>query len=211
MVLADHQLHRLVTDVHKGIRENLVRMRLCDLVAAEVGTVVSASLLEALFRTYSDGAGAVSTVGRILQERCPSYFGDDDIALHRGLALLRQARQTLSVNMDDAGALESGFGYNPQTGFLDQGAGVASERVAALGLAEEAAGILKSVPERIFDLPAVCAEFRAIGAIPALIEVALTVGGVAEEAGDQSRAAAPYDCVLDALGPLVHGSHGFRY
>ncbi len=207
LVLAEHQLHRLTPTMPAECRHNLVRMRLCDLVAAEVGVVVSTALLEALFTTYADGASAVSTIGKMLHEQCPGYFGDADIAMHRGLALLRQAVARIAEISSSA---PEGDGavimHDASMGLLDGAVSYASDRQEAVTWAEEAAQILKSAPERLYDLAGVCADFEQVGTIPLLIDVALAAGSKAESVGDRERAKAAYSCILEALDPLIHVS-----
>lgn len=205
VILAEHQLHRLVPRMPVDCKHNLVKMRLCDLVAAEVGIVVSTALLESLFATYADGANAVSTIGHVLHQQCSTFFGDADIAMHRGLALLRQA--VARVN-EIAESVPEGDGtaimHDASLGLLDGGATAASDRAQAVQWAEQAAEVLKSAPERLYDLPGICADFELVGTIPVLIDVALTAGSKAESMGDRERAKVAYTCILDALNPLVH-------
>ena len=204
LILSDHQLHRLVVKMPMESRSMLSKMRLCDFVIGGEGSIVSASLIEAIFSSYPDGAAAFSTVGQILKERCSSYFGDSDVDLHRGLALLRKAVDTVSNAARDAnGEIIIGEEYGTPGGMMDVNAPSGSVWTAALNLAEEAAQMIKGVAERVFDVAAICEDFKAVRAIPALVDVALTIGKVSEEQGNEERAKTAYDSALDALRPFV--------
>lgn len=207
-ILADHQLHRIFVSMPTASREVLVGMRLCDLVVSDNGNVVSASLIEAIFASYADASSALDRVGRILQEKCPSYFEDSDVDLHRGLALLRRAVEevrniaelqpegTTVSGMVTMGSFQLTTRDHPQAEALDN----------VQNLAEEAARVLKTVPDRVADINAVCEGFRTVGALPLLVDVALTIGKVAETARKQERANIAYEAVFTALSPVVHGT-----
>lgn len=202
LVLEDHQLHRLAVSMGKESRSMLSKIRFCEFVAGDEGVSLSAALIEAIFGSYSDGTVAVSRVGGILRERCPSYFEASDADLHHGLALLREAAQVVSGISEER--MMSQEGGDAQRRWLEQTDRTASALVAAQGQAEMAAKILKTVPDRIFDIRAVCQDFEAVQALPSMINVALTVGKLEESRGRQVRADVAYDAVLRAIGPFVH-------
>ncbi|PXF45526.1 hypothetical protein BWQ96_04728 [Gracilariopsis chorda] len=200
MILSDHQIHRLSVSMPADSRKLLATMRFCDLVVSSNGRILSSALIEAIFSSYRDGAAAVSTVGRMLQERCPSYFGDADVDLHRGLALLKQAVQSVTnVQYDISCSEQSGRNYDPRLGMTTSESGPSLTWTAALKTAEEAAKIFKMVPDRIFDIPSLCEDFKAVRGVLPFIDVALTIGKSAEAKGNEERARQAYDCVLDVL------------
>lgn len=208
LMLSEHQLHRLVPDMPFEMRDLLAKLRFRDLVASEGGQVVSTSLLDSLFSSYSSETNVVSHIGQILHDQCPSFFGTADIALHRGLALLRQA--VVKVNEIDVSSTNGGnpvVMHGSKMGVTGDTDSYSLDRAGAFSLAEEAAEILKKAVDRIYDLQAVLADFAAIGCTAILIELALTVGSSAEQAGNQERAEIAYNAVLEALDPLIHESN----
>lgn len=212
LILVDHQLHRLIVSIPDNAKALLCRIRICDLVVSDEGSLVSVALIKSMFGTYRDGSGAVINIGRTLQERCPSYFGDSDLDLHQGLAYLRQALdrvENMRESTNENSMMMEG-GYDTSAGSLDEN--VAATWAGAVSLAEDAAQIIKTVPDRVFDIAALCNDFSAVRAIPALVDVALTIGKSAEASHNEERAKNAYSCIIDALNPFVDGrSMGVGY
>lgn len=213
LVVSEHQLHRLAVSMSTLNLDRLVETRLCDLVVDEKGSNVSSALIKAVFDVYPDRALAVNSVGHMLRERCPSFFGDNDIDLHKGLVLLRSAADSIPEN--DYDQTENGWGAsnvnlygNGMAGFDED---LESLKIAAQTKAEDAASILKLVPDKVFDIHSMCNEFTKIGAIPSLIDVALTIGKKAEADNRPERAKNGYDCVIRALDPLLRESDQDNY
>jgi len=90
-LLAEHQFHRLAASLTPQILQELVRLRFCELIFSETGSHVCSALLEALFVAYSDQPRVTEVVSEALRERAPSFFGDAEVSLHRGLTLTRKA------------------------------------------------------------------------------------------------------------------------
>ncbi|CDF37472.1 unnamed protein product [Chondrus crispus] len=200
LILEDHQLHRLAVSLSKENRALLANIRFCEFVAGDEGMALSAALVEAIFGGYSDGMEALSRVGGVLRERCPGYFQASDVELHRGLALLREAAQLVSGIQEERRASEE-IASGGWSGDTDR---AASALIAAQNYAATAAKVLKSVPDRIFDVDAVCQEFEAAQAVPSMIDVALTVGKLEESRGKHERADVAYHAILRAIGPFVN-------
>lgn len=209
LILSDHQLHRLTVAMPIESRRRLAEARLSELIISERGSIVASSLIEAIFSSYADGAVAVSSVGRMLQERCTSYFGVSDVDLHRGLALLRQAAESVSNPVDmgnqSAGINERGSGGQE----IIMGTGESDDSIWTLALkkSDDAGVILKAVAGRVFDVDGICKDFTVLNAIPTLVDVVLTIGGDAETTNRQDRAKHAYDSVLNALRPLISRSN----
>lgn len=207
LILENHQVHRIVTLLQPEKHARLVNIKLRDLVVPEEGDIMASSLIEALFCTYSDGQRAVEGVGRILKDRCGSFFGDSDAELHRGLARLREAVTCLYDV--DRGAHDNISMQGDVYDFENRWENLEADRESAFrraqNLGEEAARILKSVPHRIHDIASICNDLKRVRALPSLVDVALSVGKVAEIDGNRDRALAAYDAVLQALAPLVRG------
>ena len=99
-VLESAHFPRLVAALPGEAREQLLSLRFRELVATEVGARLASLLAFAMLDACAseDGGGggggdaAEDALVEALCERCPWYFGDHDVAAHRGLALLRQAR-----------------------------------------------------------------------------------------------------------------------
>ncbi|KAI0557574.1 Nucleoporin [Gracilaria domingensis] len=208
MILSDHQIHRLAVSMPSETRQLLATMRFCDLVVSREGRVLSSALIEAIFSSYRDGATAVSTVGRMLQDRCPSYFGDADVDLHRALALLKQAVQSVTNVQFEAPQTEVIDGaYDSRLGMTAMASGPVLTWTTALKMAEEAAKMFKQVPDRIFDIPSLCEDFKAVqGELP-FIDVALTIGKSAEAKGNEDRAKQAYKYILEVLKSFVDMQH----
>ncbi|CAN8073688.1 unnamed protein product [Agarophyton chilense] len=208
MILSDHQIHRLSVSMPSESRELLATMRFCDLVVSGEGRALSSALIEAIFSSYRDGATAVSTVGRMLQDRCPSYFGDADVDLHRALALLKKAVHSVTnVQFETPKNEILGENYDSRLGMTAMASGAAITWTTALQMAEEAARMLKQVPDRIFDILSLCEDFKAMhGELP-FIDVALTIGKSAEAKGNEDRAIQAYKCILDVLKSFVELQH----
>eukprot|EP00178_Gracilaria_changii_P027745 TRINITY_DN911_c0_g1_i1.p1 TRINITY_DN911_c0_g1~~TRINITY_DN911_c0_g1_i1.p1 ORF type:complete len:1361 (-),score=186.81 TRINITY_DN911_c0_g1_i1:8021-12103(-) len=208
MILSDHQIHRLSVSMPSESRKLLTTMRFCDLVVSPEGRVLSSALIEAIFGSYRDGATAVSTVGRMLQERCPSYFGDADVDLHHALALLKQAVQSVTNVQFETPQTEILDGeYDSRLGMTAVTSGPVLTWTTALKTAEEAAKMFKQVPDRIFDIPSLCEDFKAVqGELP-FIDIALTIGKSAEAKGNEERAKQAYNCILDVLKGFIELQH----
>lgn len=207
LILENHQVHRIVTLLQPEKQAKLVNIKLRDLVVPEEGDVMASSLIEALFCTYSDGQRAVEGVGRILKDRCGSFFGDSDAELHRGLVKLREAVTCLSdadqYGFDNASMQDDVYDIQNRWESSETDKESAIRRAQNLG--EEAARILKSVSQRIHDIASICNDLRQVRALPSLVDLALSVGKVAETDGNRNRAIAAYDAILEALMPLVRG------
>ena len=195
-ILSDHQLHRLLAIAPDDIRETLCSLRYCDLIVGDIGPYIASALLEALFASYTDEPSVISHIGQLLQERCSSYFGNDDQSLHQGLALLRQA---LKLHQDWIDRREESGGA---------GASVLEEypQEAVMQKADDAAKVLSAVASRISDLRGICKMFAEIKAFLNLVVVALAVAQVAETIGNRQRAQSAYDIILDTLKPLFEAT-----
>ncbi|KAK4538539.1 hypothetical protein CDCA_CDCA18G4564 [Cyanidium caldarium] len=97
-VLESAHFPRLVAALPDETRGQLLSLRFRELVATQVGARLASLLAFAMLDACAseDGGGggdaAEDALVQALCERCPWYFGDHDVAAHRGLALLRQAR-----------------------------------------------------------------------------------------------------------------------
>lgn len=202
LILEDHQLHRLAVNMSPESRAVLSKIRFCEFVAGDEGVALSAALTEAIFGSYNEGATAVGRVGAILRERCPTYFEASDVDLHRGLALLREAAHLVSEIAEEHMAIESHEEWTRVS--YEQTDRTSTALATAHSKAEMAAKILKTVPDRVFDIEAVCRDFETAQAVPSMIDVALTVGKLEESRGKQERADVAYDAVLRAIGPFVN-------
>lgn len=204
LIMAEHQVHRLVMTMPKESREQLVEMKLNDLVISEEGMQVSSSIIKAMFKGYNDEDAALKSLGQMLKDRCASYFGDLDVELHRGITLLRMAKDIVAGIPKQ---LSTGSGaYDPQVGMLDPNSDHSAAWERATSLAERAAGVIKSAAGRVFDIATICQDFQAVGAFPALVDVALTVGKVAENKENEQRAKLAYDMIFAVLGHSLDGA-----
>lgn len=195
LVLDEHQLHRLLATASQDVRETFCNMRYCDLIAGEVGPYIASALLEALFSSYTDESSVIEHIGRVLHERCPSFFGNDDRSLHHGLGLLRQAvkeHQILLQQLDESTSLP-----RPGPGLS-----------AVLQKAEQATKVLSEVAGRIPDLAGVCRSFAEVGAHASLVTVALAVANDAEAAADNDRVDVAYRLIFTYLEGLFSSSGG---
>lgn len=191
LVVSDHQLHRLTIAMPLEYCQRLVNTRFSGLVAGPDGAIVASSLIESIFSSYPDGGAAMASVGRILQERCPSYFGSHDVDLHRGLALIRQAVKDISNsegNFVPQGNLKSDLGTD--------------QWMQSMARVEEGVSILKSVPDRIFDIDVVFKDLKSLESLPLLVDLGLCIGLQAEESGQSERAQNVYTSVVESLIPL---------
>lgn len=190
-ILENHQVARLLSPsiMPKLHRSLMSRVTFRDLFVEDEGMVAASALIEAIFMSYSDGESAVDHIGRLLQERCSIYFGDSDVQLHRALAVLRQAvaQEELQNSENAADQFIEGNG----------------DRHSALQLAEEAAFLLKQVPDRIFDIKGTCEELKKVKAFSSLVDVALSIGKVAEQKGEESRYNEAYGAVLDTFEEIL--------
>lgn len=195
LIVSDHQLHRLAAAMPVEYRQKLINTRFCGLVAYADGAVVASSLIESIFSSYPDGGAAMASVGRVLQERCPSYFGEHDVDLHRGLALVHQAARDIPAHADEN-----------QNGFINSDSEVGNNFWSqALHKAEEGVSILKTVPDRIFDVEAVFKDLKTLECLPLLVDLGLCIGARAEESGQSERAQGVYSGVIASLTPLFSG------
>lgn len=200
LVVSDHQLHRLSLTMPFECRRRLIDTRFFELVSTANGAVVASSLIEAIFSTYSDSGAAMTSVGRMLQERCPSYFGDRDVDLHRGLAWIRQAAEVMSgsyANVAGHTEIEGGTARNH--------ADNSDVWTASISKAEEGVKILKTVPGRIFDVQVVFKDLKLLNCIPLLVDLGVCIGMDAEKTGKTERAQEVYGFIIDALSPLFVG------
>jgi len=93
-LLGDHQFHRLAASLNPQSRHELVRLRFCELFVSESGAYVCNALLEGLFASYADQPSVVDALTYDLREKCKSFFGDAEVAMHRGITLVRRAART---------------------------------------------------------------------------------------------------------------------
>jgi Nup133 N terminal like/Non-repetitive/WGA-negative nucleoporin C-terminal len=205
-ILSDHQLHRIVPALQPDVRNELVDMQFCDLVARNPGAIVSTALIEVLFSSFAAAGNDLAPLCKLLQSRCRSYFDDDDMTLQSGLQRIRTASERLGLcGGDDALDITIGSGFSPwnSESITDE------DRDHSIQLAEEAVHILKPLSDRIFNVQAVCSQVARVGAVPAAVELALTVGDASERICDEIRASQAFECVLQMIEPLIDESvHG---
>lgn len=200
-IVCDHQLHRVVPALQSSMRAELVHMQFCDLVARSPGTTVSAALIEVLFASFAAGGSDLGPLSKLLQNRCPSYFDDDDMTLQKGMQLIRAASDLLGIHQDGdapgSSSEERRFGTAVP---IDAAPG---DRDAAIKLAEDAVQMLKPLAGRIYNTEAVCEQITRVGAVPAAVELALAIGDGADRVSDNDRAKAAYSCIVDMLAGLL--------
>lgn len=173
-IMDDHRLHRLFASLSDEVRRELTEMRFGELVASGRGEVIAGALLEALFASYSDDQSAVDSLGESLRSQAPSFFGGQDAIVHRGLNLIRQALRLKDQNSGPTDRIQE--------------------------LATLAVKTLEPVAAWIFDLPSVCSDLRALGAVPGLVQLCLRF---AEPDASQERRHVAFACIFEALRPLV--------
>lgn len=188
LIVYDHQIHRLAMCMSNVGRRKLINARWHDLIADEDGNIVASSLIEAMFTLYEDVGVAMSSVGKLLQERCSSFFGNIDEDLHRGLSLLKQAVMIYSESTGGSNGAADGM----QPGWL-----------ASMNKADEAVIVLKRVAGNIFDMRAVFDDFKRIKAIAGLVDIALAIGAEAEESRRDGRAEEAFTEVLNVVKDLI--------
>lgn len=191
LIVHDHQIHRLALSMGQDSRQNLVNCRTIDLAVSETGNVVASSLIEAMFSMYNDESVAMSSVGRVLQERCASFFSNADEDLHRGLSFLRQA---VALYSEQGLPIDSG----EEHGDLYSG-----NRIEAMKKADQAAAVLKNVASSIYNMKSVFEEFNKMNAIISLIDLGLTIGIDAERNHQESRANEAYCEILSVVEKLL--------
>lgn len=204
-VLADHQLHRVTASMSEQRRGMLSKMTFRDLVISEEGKVLASSLIEAIISSHSDAQGAVQRIGGILRDRCGTYFQDSDFEVHRGLALLREAVKCAGIVDQSGNIYDVRITAGHEGDYLDSDRSLPSASHAR-ALAEEAAKILKSVPDRIFDITTVCKDLLMLNALPALVSIALSIGKAAEVSSNLNRASIAYESILTAFRSTAHSN-----
>lgn len=193
LIVNDHEIQRLTVMMGEIGRQKIAEARWHDMIANdEDGKIVASSLIEAMFSLYDDVGAAMSSVGGILLERCPNFFGNVDEELHRGLASLRHAGAMYN---------ECGLGLSEQAGIDEIRASVGWS--AAMNKADEAVVVLKRVAGSIFDMRSVFDEFKRMGAIAGLLDIGLAIGSEAEENRKEERAADAFDEVLNVVDELM--------
>jgi hypothetical protein len=201
-ILSDHQLHRIVPSLQPALREELVNMKFCDLVARTPGATVAAALIEVLFRSFAAGGGDLSPLCKLLQSRCPSYFDDDDMTLQTGIQRIRAASTLLGLAAQDGESLSGGLPGGEAGDAVPEDVPQA-DRDSAVQLAEEAVQLLKPLSSRIYNIESACSQVARVGAVPAAIELALSIGDAADRDADHARASEAYEAVLEMVGSLV--------
>jgi Nup133 N terminal like/Non-repetitive/WGA-negative nucleoporin C-terminal len=206
LILNEHQLHRIVPALQAGMREEFVKMQFCDLVARSPGSTASAALIEMLFASFAAGGSDLGPLSKILQNRCQSYFDDDDMTLQTGMQRIRAASDLLGIGAYwDAEAAVNEDGQEPlMSPALDDI--TLAARGEVVELAEEAVQVLKPLSSRIYNIQSVTMQIARVGAVPAAIELALAIGDLADREGDYARASEAFDCVLKMVEPLIEES-----
>lgn len=203
LILGEQQLHRVVPALQPGMREEFVNMQFCDLVARHPGSIASAALIEVLFGSQGAGGNDLGPLSKILQNRCQSYFDDDDMTLQSGIQRIRAASDMLGISTagdDEYFALGEMDTSTANNGHCDIPLTVRDD---AVKLAEQAVQLLKPLSSRIHNVESVTMQVARVGAVPSGIELALSIGDAAERDGDLARANEAFSCVLNMLGPLI--------
>lgn len=203
LILCEQQIHRVVPSLQPGMREEFVHMQFCDLVAREPGSDASAALIEIMFGSQDARGNDLGPLSKVLQNRCQSYFDDDDMTLQSGIQRIRAASEMLGLSnlVEDEhllqGEVDESMWLN---GFNNVPVAVRDD---AVKLVEQAVHLLKPLTARIHNVESVTLQVARVGAVPSAIELALAIGDAAERDAKHDRAEKAYSCVLNMLGPLI--------
>ena len=196
-IVDDHQMNRVAVVMSDVGKQQLVQARWHDIIAnCETGNVITCSLIEGMFTLYDDESMAMTSVGKLLQEQCTSFYGNVDEELHRGLALLRLASAMYKEclrNISDMGMSASNVeDIKSSSGWS-----------AAMNKAGDAVSTLKRVAANIYDTRNVSEELKSIGAYAGMIYIALAIGMDAEDRKKELRKKEAFQQVVSVVDELM--------
>lgn len=93
-LLCEHQLHHIVSDLHKELQEQLKITTFKDLVTRD--KELSGALVASLINHYIRDNASVDGIGTRLQEVCPLFYSPDDAICSKANELLQRSRQAQS-------------------------------------------------------------------------------------------------------------------